>query len=215
MNRRDFSLAAASLWLLPSLPAGAGPGARARGGGEYLSLGKPAPVDARPARSKWSSSSRTLPALQRLRAPAGSLDQEAAADVVFRRVPVAFAATTSCPSSACSIRWKPWASSTSSTQGVPAPSTPSASRCSAMRRCWPGPKSSGLGRQEVCRTVQVVLGVRQGQARDATAKRRLPGRRRPCAGRGRPLVRGRRDWPATLDRALQITDYLISEARKG
>ena len=59
-----------------------------------------------------------LPALQRVRAPAGSVGQEAAAPTCRSGACRWPFATTSCPSSACSTRSRPWASWTNCTRKV-------------------------------------------------------------------------------------------------
>ena len=132
-----------------------------------------------------------LPALQRLRAPAGGLDQEAAADVVFRRVPVPFA-TTSCRSSACTTRWRPWASSTNCT-----------ARCSSHPRRT---ASRSTGKTPILALGRQATAWTRPSSRSCTTPSRCPARRAaprscrtptrcegvPAHGHRRPLLHRRR-----------------------
>ncbi|WP_413916173.1 hypothetical protein [Candidatus Skiveiella danica] len=61
-----------------------------REGKDYLVLGKQAPTDAPPARSRWSNSSGTAARTATRSSRRWSLGEKPAQDVSFKRVPVAF-----------------------------------------------------------------------------------------------------------------------------
>jgi thiol:disulfide interchange protein DsbA len=91
MKRRDFSLAATSLGLLPFAPVALAQGRPPKAGGEYLVLGKPAPVDTPAGKVElvefFSYNCPHCAAFEpRLQAWVKQLPQQ----VVFRRVPVPF-----------------------------------------------------------------------------------------------------------------------------
>ena len=217
MKRRDFSLAAASLGLLPLV---ATPRMRRR-----HACPRPAPTTScsasprrsirRPARSRWSSSS---PTTARIAPPSSrALDawvKKLPPHVAFRRVPVPFVGND--------IETKQRLYYTLEAMGkvdefqmklFQAIHQQRQTAVRRRRRARLGRQAAGPGRQEVRRDVQVLLGV--GKAKRATQLTNdYQVGRRAGARRRRPLVCGRRT-AGSLDRALQITDFLIGEARKG
>ena len=169
----------------------------------------------RPARSRWSSSSGTA---ARTATPSSrklvSLDQEAAAPTWCSAACRWPSATTSCRSSACTTRWRPWARWTSCTPRCSTPSTRTSSRLNQRRRrSWPGPRRTAWTRPSSPELYNSFSVSDQGAPRHAAAGR-LQGRRRAGPGHRRPLLHrrhpGRQHGPRAAGRR-----YLVAEARKA
>ena len=209
MKRREFSAAAA--WPPPAGRASLAPAARAgpapEEGTDYLALDKPR---AGRGAGRQDRGGRVLlvqlPALQRLRAGAGGLDQEGCRPTwCCGACRSAFGDDASCRSSACSTRSRPWASSTSCTARCSRPSTRKRQRARQRgrhRRCLG--REAGPGQGQVPGAVQLVLGRRPRRA--ARRSCRTPTRSTACrrsASPGRYYTDGRA-WPAAWTRALQV-----------
>ena len=217
MNRREFSagtacvLAAAALGLPGALFAQA---KKPEEGTEYLTLGKRVAVDAPPGKVEvieffWYSCPHCNAFEPRLEAWIKKLP----ADVVVKRVPVAFRDDFVPQQRLFYVARGHGQGRRAACQGVPGDPCRTTSRSTAKTSSWPGPTSRGWTRPSsrscTTRSRSSSKARRAAQLQDAYKVQGVPA----LGIAGRYYTDG--TIAGNMDRALQVTDYLVAEARKS